>query len=216
MPFEQGLSGAKRIAVIGGGISGMSAAQLLSGEHAVTLYEAERRLGGHARTIFVGKNRQPVDTGFLVFNHVNYPHLTALFHELAVPTELSDMSFGCSIDGGWMEYGILARSAIFAQKRNLLRPRFIKMLRDMIRFGREAPGYVQTADMTIGELIDAMGLGPWFRDYYLLPMSGAIWSTPTSDITEFPAQALINFFSNHGLLRDGSQHAWYTVSGVSV
>ncbi|MEM1236268.1 MAG: FAD-dependent oxidoreductase [Pseudomonadota bacterium] len=215
MPFELGLGGPKRIAIIGGGISGMSAAHLLSGSNAVVLFESEKRLGGHARTVFAGKNQQPVDTGFLVFNYATYPHLTALFHELAVPIARSDMSFGCSVGNGAFEYGILARSAIFAQKRNLLRPAFYKMLRDMIRFGKEADGIVDD-QMTVGQLIEVMGLGDWFRDYYLLPMSGAIWSTPTTKITDFPARALVDFFRNHGLMHDGGQHQWYTVDGGSI
>ncbi|MEM9853467.1 MAG: FAD-dependent oxidoreductase [Pseudomonadota bacterium] len=215
MPFETGVAGPKRVAVIGGGISGMSAAHLLSGSSAVVLFESESRLGGHARTIFVGKNQQPVDTGFLVFNYATYPHLTALFHDLAVPVAESDMSFGCSVGDGRMEYGILARSAIFAQKRNLLRPQFYKMLADMIRFGKQAPAHLKD-DITVGELIEEMKLGAWFRDYYLLPMSGAIWSTPTTKITDFPARALVDFFINHGLMRDDAQHMWYTVDGGSV
>ncbi|MEL6914902.1 MAG: FAD-dependent oxidoreductase [Pseudomonadota bacterium] len=215
MPFEIGAGGPKRVAVIGGGISGLSAAHMLSGANAVVLYEAEGRLGGHARTVFAGENEQPVDTGFLVFNYATYPHLTALFHELAVPVAVSDMSFGCSIGDGWMEYGILARSAIFAQKRNLLRPQFYKMLADMIRFGKEADRIVDD-EMTVGELIEVMGLGDWFRDYYLLPMSGAIWSTPTTKITDFPARAMVNFFVNHGLMKDNEQHDWYTVDGGSI
>ncbi len=221
MPFEAGPSnngaqGPKRIAVIGGGISGLSAAHMLSRENAVVLFEAETRLGGHARTIYAGQNEQPIDTGFLVFNYANYPHLTALFEQLDVPVIPSDMSFGCSIDGGWLEYGILERSAIFAQKRNLLRPQFYKMLRDMLRFGKEAKQYAADPNMTVGELIEVMGLGQWFRDYYLLPMSGAIWSTPCAQISEFPAYALVNFFDNHRLLSDGSQHTWYTVKGGSI
>ncbi|MEM6728107.1 MAG: FAD-dependent oxidoreductase [Pseudomonadota bacterium] len=215
MPFETGLTGPKQIAVIGGGIAGMSAAHLLSGSHAVTLFEAESRLGGHARTIFAGKSRQPVDTGFLVFNYATYPHLTALFHELAVPIAPSDMSFGCSVGEGAFEYGILARTAIFAQKRNLLRPRFYKMLADMIRFGKEADRIVRP-DMSVGDLIEAMGLSDWCRDYYLLPMSGAIWSTPTTKIADFPAETLVRFFLNHGLMRDGGQHEWFTVDGGSI
>ncbi|MEM6477514.1 MAG: FAD-dependent oxidoreductase [Pseudomonadota bacterium] len=215
MPFETGVAGPKRVAVIGGGISGMSAAHLLSGSNAVVLFESESRLGGPARTIFVGKNQQPVDTGFLVFNYATYPHLTALFHDLAVPVAERDMSFGCSVGDGRMEYGILARSAIFAQKRNLLRPQFYKMLADMIRFGKQAPAHLKD-DITVGELIEEMKLGAWFRDYYLLPMSGAIWSTPTTKITDFPARALVDFFINHGLMRDDAQHMWYTVDGGSV
>ncbi|MEO0487448.1 MAG: FAD-dependent oxidoreductase [Pseudomonadota bacterium] len=214
MPFESGAAAKKRIAVIGGGISGMSAAHLLASSHSIVLFEAEPRLGGHARTIFVGE--QPVDTGFLVFNYETYPHLTALFHDLDVPIIPSEMSFGCSARGGTFEYGILARSAIFAQKRNLLRPQFYKMLADMIRFGNSADQIVQDDEMTIGELMTVMKLGDWFRDYYLLPMSGAIWSTPTTKVADFPARALVNFFLNHGLMRDGGQHQWYTVKGGSV
>ena len=214
MPFESGATANRRIAVIGGGISGMSAAHLLSRFNSVVLFEAEPRLGGHARTIFVGD--QPVDTGFLVFNYETYPRLTALFHALGVPIIPSEMSFGCSAQDGAFEYGILARSAIFAQKRNLLRPQFYKMLADMIRFGKTADQIVQDDEMTIGELMTEMKLGDWFRDYYLLPMSGAIWSTPTTKITEFPARALVNFFINHGLMRDNGQHQWFTVKGGSI
>ncbi|MEM1374582.1 MAG: FAD-dependent oxidoreductase [Pseudomonadota bacterium] len=223
MPFETGYAdgfisdagASKRIAVIGGGISGMSAAHMLGDLNRVVLFESESRLGGHARTVFAGKNHRPVDTGFLVFNYATYPHLTQLFDKLNVPIAESNMSFGCSVGGGRMEYGILARSAIFAQKRNLLRPQFYKMLADMIRFGKDAEAVVDDA-MSVGDLIEAMRLGDWFRDYYLLPMSGAIWSTPTTKITEFPARALVNFFVNHGLMRDNQQHGWYTVDGGSI
>ncbi|MGR3467583.1 MAG: NAD(P)/FAD-dependent oxidoreductase [Shimia sp.] len=217
MPFEDVYKTPRRkVAVIGAGISGLSAAHLLGGSHDVTLFEAERRLGGHARTIHVG--HQPVDTGFLVFNHSNYPHLTALFHDLAVPTERTCMSFGASIGGGAFEYGILSRSAIFAQKRNVLRPRFWQMLRQMIRFGKEAEAWIaaQPAEITIAEMVEGMHLGPWFRDRYLLPMTGAIWSTPFERVVDFPAHALVTFFKNHGLLIDGEQHPWYTVAGGSI
>lgn len=216
MPFETGTNAPKRIAVIGGGISGMSAAHMLSGDNAVVLFEAEGRLGGHARTIFAGKNRQPVDTGFLVFNNQNYPYLTALFHDLGVPIIPSDMSWGCSIKGGWMEYGLLAPSAVFAQKRNLLRPNFLRMLRDCMRFNSQADAFVTDPDMTVGEMIAGMGLGDWFRDYYLLPFSGAIWSTPVSQITEFPARAMLDFFKNHALMHHTGQHEWQTVQGGSI
>ncbi|MGR3492701.1 MAG: NAD(P)/FAD-dependent oxidoreductase [Shimia sp.] len=217
MPFEDAYKGpCRKIAVIGGGISGLSAAHLLGGSNDVTLFESERRLGGHARTIHVGI--QPVDTGFLVFNHSNYPHLTALFHELAVPTAPTNMSFGASIGGGTFEYGILSRSAIFAQKRNMLRPRFWQMLRHMIRFGQEAEGWIASApsDATIADMVEGMRLGPWFRDRYLLPMTGAIWSTPFERVVDFPAHALVQFFKNHNLLVDGEQHPWLTVSGGSI
>ena len=216
MPFETSAAQPKRIAVIGGGISGLGAAYMLMGDHRVVLFEAENRLGGHARTMMAGRNGDmPVDTGFLVFNHVNYPYLTALFHELAVPTILSDMSFGASIDGGWLEYGILAPSAVLAQKRNLLRPQYYKMLSDIMRFNRDAQKVAENFDGTISDLIDEMRLGSWFREYYLYPLSGAIWSTPKEHIGSFPAQAMIRFFKNHALMATSGQHEWYTVKGGS-
>ncbi|MEM9899773.1 MAG: FAD-dependent oxidoreductase, partial [Pseudomonadota bacterium] len=152
MPFEALTPAPKRIAVVGAGISGMGAAHMLAGAHHVTLIEAEPRLGGHARTKIAGKRGdQPVDTGFIVFNEPNYPHLTALFDALGVPRATSDMSFGASICDGWMEYGLASYNAIFGQRRNLSRPAFIGMIRDILKFNREAEA-VATPEMTIGEL----------------------------------------------------------------
>ena len=218
MPFEAFTANRKRIAVIGGGISGMGAAHMLGADHHVTLFESEPRLGGHARTIMAGKNGdQPVDTGFLVFNYANYPHLAALFDELDVPVVKSNMSFGASIDGGRLEYGLASLDALFAQRSNAVNPRFLGMVRDVIRFNRNALR-VATEDRTrtIGQFLDVMGTGSWFRNYYLLPLSGAIWSTPTEKIMEFPAHAMIQFFENHALLSHTGQHQWYTVEGGSV
>ena len=217
MPFENIQSGSKRIAVIGGGISGMGAAYELRHSHEVVLFEAEPRLGGHARSVMAGKKgNMAVDTGFLVFNNQNYPHLVRLFEELDVPTIPSDMSFGVSINGGWLEYGILAPSAIFAQKLNLLRPKFYMMLRDILRFNKRAKETQISATITIGELIDDWKLGDWFRDYYLTPFTGAIWSTPIDKILDFPAQSMITFMKNHALLGASGQHKWRTVQGGST
>ena len=217
MPFENIQSGSKRIAVIGGGISGMGAAYELRHSHEVVLFEAEPRLGGHARSVMAGKKgNMAVDTGFLVFNNQNYPHLVRLFEELDVPTIPSDMSFGVSINGGWLEYGILAPSAIFAQKLNLLRPKFYMMLRDILRFNKRAKETQISATITIGELIDDWELGDWFRDYYLTPFTGAIWSTPIDKILDFPAQSMITFMKNHALLGASGQHKWRTVRGGST
>ncbi len=207
----------KRIAVIGAGISGLAAAHLLAVQHRVTLFEAEGRLGGHARTVWAGKRGdQAVDTGFIVFNQPNYPHLCRLFAQLDVPIVKSDMSFGASIDGGRFEYGLRNLAAVFAQKRNVLNPAFLRMIRDVLRFNDRAMGLADGAGLTIGQLLERLGTGPWFRDYYLLPLSGAIWSTPLCDILDFPAAALVQFFHNHALLRTSGQHQWYTVAGGSV
>jgi uncharacterized protein len=217
MPFESNRPSTRRIAVIGGGISGMAAAHMLSNDHQVVLFEAEKRLGGHARTVIAGKRGdQPVDTGFIVFNHVNYPNLVGLFEKLGVPTTKSDMSFGASINGGAFEYGFRTFQGLFAQKRNLVNPRYLGMLRDITRFNAKAEEIAGDGSMTIREFLEKLGAGAWFRDYYLLPLSGAIWSTPTQGILDFPARAMIQFFKNHALLGVTGQHQWYTVQGGSV
>lgn len=216
MPFEERGAATKRIAVVGGGISGMGAAYFLAENHHVVLFEAEARLGGHARTVVAGKRGdQPVDTGFIVFNDKNYPHLNALFRALDVPTAPSNMSFGVSARGGRLEYGLASIDVIFSQRRRLADPRFLRMIRDMMRFNKLAEETV-TPGMTIGELIVELRLGSWFRDYYLTPFSGAIWSTPTSKILDFPAHALVQFFKNHDLLDWVEDPQWYTVRGGSV
>ncbi len=217
MPFETFGPLPRRIAIVGGGISGMAAAHQLAGDHAVTLFEAENRLGGHARTVFAGKNGdQPVDTGFIVFNKVNYPHLVALFEKLKVPVVKSDMSFGASIGGGKLEYALKSIDSLFAQRRNLASPRFLQMCRDILHFNKHAESRASSAELTIGGLLDDLGTGPYFRDYYILPLSGAIWSTPSHGILDFPAQALLRFFKNHALMTLSGQHQWFTVQGGSV
>ena len=151
MPFEAidppqntSLAGHRKIAVIGAGISGMGAAHMLGDDHQVTLFESCPRLGGHARTKMAGKNGdQPVDTGFIVFNYANYPNLAALFKELDVPVVKSNMSFGASIDGGRLEYGLMTLDSIFAQRRNALNPKFLRMLTDIVRFNSTATKLAQ-------------------------------------------------------------------------
>lgn len=217
MPFESAGRAPKKIAVIGAGISGMGAAYHLGDDHDVTLIEAEPRLGGHARTVVAGKNGdQPVDTGFIVFNRVNYPNMVRLFEALDVPVALSDMSFAASIDNGRIEYGLRNLKAVFAQPGNLVRPGFIRMLRDLFRFNAEADRLATESTITLREFMDQLGMGQWFRDYYLTPISGAIWSTPKEDIMDFPAQAMVRFFRNHHLLSHKGQHQWYTVQGGSI
>jgi predicted NAD/FAD-binding protein len=217
MPFETLGQAPRRIAVIGGGISGMAAAHFLADRHSVVLIEAEPRLGGHARTVIAGKRKdQPVDTGFIVFNRVNYPHLVRLFEKLGVPTAESTMSFGASIRGGALEYGLASMDTIFAQRKNAFSPRFLQMLSDILHFNRNAEAVANDPSMTIRELLGRLGTGSWFRDHYITPFSGAIWSTPTSGILDFPAEPLVRFFRNHALLDVNGQHQWYTVKGGSV
>ncbi|MEH6645872.1 NAD(P)/FAD-dependent oxidoreductase [Sulfitobacter sp.] len=208
---------ARRIAVVGGGISGMGAAHMLSPDHQVTLFESGARLGGHARTVIAGKNGdQPVDTGFIVFNYANYPHLAALFKELDVPVVPSNMSFGASFDGGRLEYALTSLNAIFAQRSNLVNSRFLGMLRDLVKFNKNALTLAEDKSLNLRDFLAKLGTGDYFRDHYLLPFSGAIWSTPVEKVMDFPAHALISFFENHALLGYSGQHQWYTVQGGSI
>ena len=217
MPFEQGVGAPKKIAVIGAGISGMGAANLLADTNAVTLFEAENRLGGHARTVIAGKHKdQPVDTGFIVFNKVNYPNLLGLLDKIGATYTKSNMSFGCSIQGGRIEYSLLSLDTLFAQRRNIARPNYLRMVRDIFHFNANAARLAQDRSLTIADLLERLGTGKWFRDYYLLPFSGAIWSTPKEKIMDFPAYAMVEFFKNHALLSHDGQHQWYTIEGGSV
>jgi predicted NAD/FAD-binding protein len=218
MPFEASPVGRRKVAVIGAGISGMGAAQAVADTHDVTLFEAEPRLGGHARTVMAGKRGdQPVDTGFIVFNYANYPNLARIFERLDVPVAKSTMSFGASVRGGRVEYGLDGAKAFFAQKRNALNPWFLGMLRDIFRFNARALEQARKNEgMTIGQFLDHLKMGKWFRDYYLLPFSGAIWSTPKEQILDFPAYSMVQFFENHALLGYEGQHQWYTVQGGST
>jgi len=216
MPFDKLAAAPRKVAVIGAGISGMGAAHALAKDHRVVLFEAEPRLGGHARTRMAGPNGDtPVDTGFIVFNYANYPQLTALFDELDVPVVKSNMSFGTSFDGGRMEYALTSLSALFAQKRNAANPRFLRMIRDIFHFNKNALRVAQDESLTIRDLLARLRLSDYFRDHYLLPFSGAIWSTPKEKILDFPAYALLRFFDNHALLGATGQHQWYTVEGGS-
>lgn len=216
MPFEERGTTARRIAVIGAGISGMGAAYHLAERNRVVLFEAEDRLGGHARTIVAGKRGdQPVDTGFIVFNYKTYPHLTKLFDALDVPVTESDMSFGVSAEGGRFEYALNSFDSVFAQRRNAFDPRFLRMVRDIVTFNRKSEAALRPG-MSIGDLIGSLGLGSWFVKRYLSPFSGAIWSTPKLKILDFPADTMVRFFRNHGILDWNENHQWYTVKGGSV
>lgn len=206
------------IAIIGSGISGLGAAYMLSAHHNVTIYEKNDYIGGHSRTVDVltPEGKVPVDTGFIVFNYRNYPLLTSLFTHLNVSTEKSDMSFGASIKNGWLEYGTPYLRNLFAQKSNLINPSFWKMVVDILKFNKKAHTYLdRDTSVTLGQCLEELNMGNWFRDYYLLAMGGAIWSTPVSGMLEFPASTFIRFFDNHGLLTVNDQPQWYTVKGGS-
>ncbi|MEM7620161.1 MAG: FAD-dependent oxidoreductase [Pseudomonadota bacterium] len=151
----------------------------------------------------------------MVFNYENYPHLTSLFDKLDVPIKKSDMSFGASINDGEIEYGLQTLSALFADKKNLMKPGFWKMIADIFRFNAKALEASRNAQLTLGDLLDELKMGTWFRDYFLLPLSGAIWSTCTTKMLDFPAETLLTFFRNHGLLSTTGQYQWWTVDGGS-
>ncbi|MGO4837364.1 NAD(P)/FAD-dependent oxidoreductase, partial [Rhizobiaceae sp. 2RAB30] len=202
------------IAVVGSGISGLSTAWLLSKRHRVVLYEADNRLGGHSHT--VDEAGFAVDTGFIVFNEQTYPNLTALFDHIGVGTKRSDMSFAVSLDDGRLEYSGTGLRGLFAQGRNAVSPRFWMMLRDLVRFYREAPRNVAALGMiTLDEYLDAAGYGDSFRNDHLYPIAAAIWSTPAAKIGAYPAASFIRFCETHGLLKLVGRPMWRTVTGGS-
>lgn len=205
-----------RIAVVGSGIAGLSAAWLLSRRHQVTLFEAENRLGGHTHTVDVSLDGQtfPVDTGFLVFNHRTYPELTRLFDTLGVETVASEMSFSVRLDQPDLEWAGTNLNTVFGQRRNLARPAFWTMLRDILRFNREAMREPALAgSMALGDYLKARGYGTPFVEWYLLPMAAAIWSCPASQMLEFPLSSFVTFCHNHGLLQVVDRPQWRTVKG---
>lgn len=220
IPFvRSGEAGRQKIAVVGSGISGASAAWALHPHHDVTLFEASARPGGHTATVDVDHegNQIAVDTGFIVYNELNYPLLSALFEHLDVATHPSDMGFSLSLDEGKLEWCGSSYRAIFARKRNAVSISFLWMLREIIRFNGccvadRDRGY--TAGMTIGDYLEIRGFSRSFRDNYLVPMAAAIWSTPRIRILDFPADTFITFFENHRLIHD-ERPQWRTVTGGS-
>jgi predicted NAD/FAD-binding protein len=211
---------AKRFAVIGAGVSGLSAAWLLSQRHDVVIYEREARLGGHANTVTVPgpDGGVDVDTGFIVFNDWTYPNLTALLDHLGVATHASDMSFAVSADDGGFEYSGGTLAGVFSQPGNLIRPRFWRMLMDLHRFYSTTPALLASGaldDLTLGALLDRDGYSAGFQRDHLLPMAAAIWSGTVEGMRDYPAAAFVRFFVNHGLFKYIGRPTWRTVTGGS-
>jgi predicted NAD/FAD-binding protein len=208
----------REVAVIGSGIAGLSAAWLLAKAHRVTLFEADARLGGHSHTVDVTRpgGAVAVDTGFIVYNESAYPNLTALFEHLGVPTKASSMSFAVSLDDGALEYAGTDLRGLFAQRSNLVNVRFWSMLRDLVRFYREAPRDAPTIGlMPLDDYLDQCGYGRAFRDDHLYPMAAAIWSAPAATIGRYPTEAFVRFCQNHQLLSLSRRPLWRTVEGGS-
>ena len=210
----------RRVAVIGSGISGLSAAHALARDAQVTLFEAGAYFGGHTHTVDITLEGQThgVDTGFLVFNERTYPKLIQLFGELQVPTAPSDMSFSVQVPEIGLEWSGSDLNAVFAQRRNLVRPAFWRMLRDLLRFNRLATGLAESGSTSqqlqpIVEFLDEHRFGIEFRDWYFLPMIGCIWSCPTDQMLRFPMATMIRFCHNHGLIQIMNRPRWFTVAG---
>tara|TARA_R110002124_G_scaffold63350_5_gene172917 strand:+ start:41151 stop:42485 length:1335 start_codon:yes stop_codon:yes gene_type:complete len=210
---------ASNIAVIGSGISGLSAAWLLSRTQNVTVFERNSRLGGHANTIVASTpdGAVSVDTGFIVYNEQNYPNLTAFFDHLGVQTAPSWMSFAVSIGEGRREYSGEYLNGLFGQRRNIIRPEHWRLVSDILRFFRKAQQQIATCkdNLSIGQFLDRFGYSRVFIQDHILPISAAIWSTPSRGMLDFPARTFIEFFANHSLLQVNNRPTWRTVQGGS-
>lgn len=210
----------KRIAIIGTGISGLACAHFLKNDFQLTLFEKDARIGGHSNTVEVPEDGKllPLDTGFMVYNEVTYPHLTRLFKELDVPTKATDMSFSVQHKGIHLEFNGGSLNLLFSQRKNLLKLRFWKMLLQINRFNQETVAelaHPQYSGMTLSNYVKARKYGSDFLNWYLSPMAAAVWSSPPERIDDFPAHTLMRFWHNHGFLGLDTQHPWRTVCGGS-
>lgn len=207
------------VAIVGGGISGLTCAWLLRDKTEITVFEAEPRAGGHSHTVdfeYDGR-RYKVDTGFIVYNDRTYPNFVDLLSRLGVEGRPTSMSFAVRCDRTGVEYSGSGLSGVFAQKRNLCRPSFLRMVYDILRFNRRGLNDAEhvPATMTVGEYLRQQGFGKSFADHYLLPMGAAIWSCPTGTFAEFPIGFILQFYRNHGLLSLTGRPQWYTIPGGS-
>ncbi|MEX2367038.1 MAG: FAD-dependent oxidoreductase, partial [Pseudohongiellaceae bacterium] len=210
-----------KIGIIGGGIAGMSAAYKLADRHEVILFEAAPLLGGHTATrdVECGEEVLPIDTGFIVFNDWTYPHFIALMDELGVASLPTSMSFSVSDRASGLEYAGSNLNTLFAQRRNLLSPRFIGLLREIVHFNDNAERHLSrdaaVADMTLGEYLQSFSYSASFRDLYLVPMGAAIWSSSQDNMLNIPLRFFLRFFRNHGLLNIKNRPQWRVIKGGS-
>lgn len=210
-----------KIAIIGSGISGLASAYYLSRKHHVEVFEAGKQVGGHTATVDVelGARRYAVDTGFIVYNDWTYPNFIALMDRLGVSSKPTSMGFSVRDEGSGLEYAGSGLNALFAQRRNLLRPRFLRMVRDILRFNREAIADLDAGRVdpqgTIGAYLEARGYSEGFRRDYLVAMGSAIWSADCETINEFPLEFFLRFFRNHGLLSVTNRPQWRVIEGGS-
>jgi predicted NAD/FAD-binding protein len=212
-----------KVAIVGSGISGLASAySLAQSGHSVTLFEANDYFGGHTHTVDVTLDgiTHGVDTGFLVFNHQTYPNLVRLFDELDIPTVATDMSFSVKLplENRMLEWSGSSLNTVFAQRRNLLDKRFIRMLQDILRFNEQATALVEQPDnrlmrLSLGDYLLRHDYSAEFRDWYLLPMAGCIWSCPVAQMLAFPLATFVRFCHNHGLLQITGRPQWHTVDG---
>lgn len=210
-----------RIAIIGTGVSGLVTAHLLQDRHDITVFEARDRIGGHVNTIAIEERSgrlRSVDTGFIVYNETNYPLFTKLMSDLGVATQPSNMSFGVRSDAARLEYSSASLTTLFAQRRNLFNPGYIRMLRDILRFNRDAAPAILNgaAALTLGEYIETTDLSPRLAEHYLMPMGSALWSIPGGRVLEMPAEFFVRFFENHGMLTVNNQPEWRVIEGGSA
>ncbi len=208
-----------RIAIVGAGISGLVAARRLHTAHDITVFESELRLGGHTHTVRVELDGEShwVDTGFIVYNDWTYPNFIALLNELGVATQPTSMSFSVRSERTGLEYNGTSLNGLFAQRSNLFRPGFYRLLREILRFNREAPLALEKLgdEVTVGQFLDNGGYSREFRDHYLLAMGAAIWSCPPGTFAEFPMAFIIEFYRNHGLLNVRDRPTWRVIEGGS-
>jgi predicted NAD/FAD-binding protein len=211
----------QKIAIIGSGISGLTAGYILSRGHSVTLFEANSYLGGHTHTRNVELDGKvyPVNTGFIVFNDWTYPNFIELMRQLGVPSEASDMSFSVRSEKTGLEYNGTSLNSLFAQRSNIIKPAFLRMITDILRFNREATAALDNGDIdeneTLGGYVHKNGYSDYFIDYYIVPMGAAIWSSSVEVILQFPLRFFLRFFNNHGMLSVDDRPQWRVIKGGS-